>query len=40
MNAGTGFQLNFTAPQMPVSNPGVSGTFNFTITINGVQLQQ
>ena len=29
-----------SATQMPVSNPDVGGTFNFTITINGVQLQQ
>jgi hypothetical protein len=29
-----------TATQMPVSNPDVGGTFNFTITINGVQLLQ
>jgi len=27
-----------SATQMPVSNPDVGGTFNFTITINGVQL--
>lgn len=29
-----------SATQMPVANSDVSGTFNFTITINGVQLQQ
>ncbi|HET9130952.1 MAG TPA: hypothetical protein VFO86_08395, partial [Terriglobia bacterium] len=29
-----------TATQMPVSNPDVVGTYDFTVTINGVQLQQ
>ncbi len=29
-----------SATQMPVSTPDVSGTFNFTVTISGVQLQQ
>jgi hypothetical protein len=29
-----------TATQIPVSNADVGGTFNFTVTVNGVQIQQ